>query len=101
MELAVDQHGHRVQALGVRANHHKAYSGTAGTTDSAVSRKTSVVMITCTTAAYVSSGLEPAATSADTYVAADVSYFFKIEPGHKVSAVQVSSSGMLHVTEQL
>jgi hypothetical protein len=52
-----------------------------------------------TTAAYVKVGNSPTATSSDVYMAADSAEYFTVRPGMKVSAIQVSSGGALHVTE--
>ena len=76
-----------------------SYTGTAGTISNAVSSP--VVRILCTSNAYVAIGTSPTATTSDVYVAAGVAEVIAVEPGHKVSAVQVSGSGSLHVTEAL
>lgn len=73
-----------------------AYTGTAGVISNAV--RAAIVRVTCTTAAYVAFGVSPTATASDMYVAADATEYFHIEPGHKVSAVQVSAGGTLYVT---
>jgi hypothetical protein len=76
-----------------------AYTGTAGTITNAVGAQTYKVRVVCTTAAYVLIGNSPTATSAAVYVPADTPEYFTITPGQKVSAIQVSSGGTLHVTE--
>jgi hypothetical protein len=52
-----------------------------------------------TATAYVKIGNSPTATSADMYMAADLPEYFTVSSGQKVSAVQVSAAGDLHVTE--
>jgi hypothetical protein len=75
------------------------YTASAGTITNAFSPSTKLVRVLTTSAAYVKVGNSPKATSADVYVPADTPQFFMASPGMKVSAVQVSSSGTLHVTE--
>jgi hypothetical protein len=81
------------------AHQSKAYTGTAGTIDNAVGSQTRHVRVVVTTAAFVAFGTAPTATAGDVYLAANVPETFTINPGEKVSAVQVSSGGTLHVTE--
>lgn len=76
-----------------------AYTGTAGTITSAVGTGTHKVRVLVTTAAYIQIAKDPTATTSHTYMAADSAEYFTISPGEKVSAVQVSSGGTLHVTE--
>lgn len=76
-----------------------AYTGTAGTISNAVGAQTRVVRVTTTTAAYIAHGASPTATANDHYLPADTPWEFNINPGDKVSAVQVSSGGTLFVTE--
>jgi hypothetical protein len=98
MELAVDQHGHRVQALRFGTTIHVAYTSTAGTT-AAVGRRTSLVMIRASTTCFLAYGTNPTATTSDTPIVADVNYFVLCNPGDKFSAIQESSGGTLYVTE--
>lgn len=76
-----------------------AYTGTAGTISNAVASQTYKVRVVVTTAAYIKIDNSPTATSSDVYMAADSPEYFTITPGMKVSAIQVSSGGTLHVTE--
>jgi hypothetical protein len=76
-----------------------SYSATAGTIANTVGTGTNAVRVIVTTAAYLKIGNNPTATTADIYMAANVPETFVITPGQKVSAVQVSSTGALHVTE--
>lgn len=77
----------------------KAYTGTAGTIDNAISDGIQKVRVVVTSAAYIKIGKSATATTFDVYMAADVPEYFTIKAGEKVSAVQVSAGGTLHVTE--
>lgn len=77
----------------------KAYTGTAGTIDNAITTGTQKVRVVVTTAAYVKIEKDPTATTADVYMPAESVEYFTISAGEKVSAVQVSAGGTLHVTE--
>lgn len=76
-----------------------AYTGTAGTITNAVGAQTYKVRVVVTTAAYVAIGNSPTATAASVYCPADTPEYFTITPGMKVSAIQLSAGGTLHVTE--
>ena len=89
--------GGRVQALSPVTHQKKAYTGTAGTIDNAVA--SSVIRVVCTSNAHIKIGASPTATTNDVYMAANVAEYFRCSPGDKVSAIQVSAGGDLHVTE--
>lgn len=74
-----------------------AYTGTAGTITNGVGAQIRAVRVVVTSAAYIS--FKGTATTSDIYIPADKPEVFAIEPGDKVSAIQVSSGGTLHVTE--
>jgi hypothetical protein len=76
-----------------------AYTGTAGTITNTVGSGIQKVRVVVTSAAYVKVDKNPTATSSDVYMPADVPEYFTVKQGEKVSAIQVSSSGTLHVTE--
>lgn len=76
-----------------------AYTGTAGTISTAVGSQTYKVRVLVTTDAYIKIDDSPTATSSDVYLPALEPEYFAITPGMKVSAIQVSSGGTLHVTE--
>lgn len=76
-----------------------AYTGTAGTITNAISDGVQKVRVIVTSAAYVKIGNAPTATSSDVYMPADAPEYFTIKAGQKVSAIQVSAGGTLHVTE--
>ena len=86
-----------VQALRMGDHQKVAYTGTHGAISTAVA--SSIVRVVCTSAAYIKFAASPAATTNDVYVAADQPEYFVITPGLKVSAIQVSAGGTLHVTE--
>ena len=77
----------------------KAYTGTAGTIDNVIGDGIQKVRVVCTSAAYVKVDNSPTATSSDVYMPADSVEYFTVTAGQKVSAIQVSSGGTLHVTE--
>ena len=76
-----------------------AYTGTAGTISNAVASGVYVIRVVVTTAAHIAIGTDPTATTSDVYMPADTPEYFVVSPGEKVSAIQVSSGGNLHVTE--
>lgn len=76
-----------------------AYTGTAGTITTAISDGVQKVRVVVTTAAYVKIGNSPTATSSDVYMPAEAAEYFTVKSGMKVSAIQVSAGGTLHVTE--
>lgn len=76
-----------------------AYTGTAGTITNGISTGIYKIRVVVTSAAYVKVGDDPTATSSDVYMAADAPEYFFCTPGQKVSAIQVSAGGTLHVTE--
>jgi hypothetical protein len=76
-----------------------AYTGTAGTITTAFSGGLKKARIVCTSAAYVKVGVAPTATTSDVYCPADAPEYVSVAPGEKVSAIQVSAGGTLHVTE--
>jgi hypothetical protein len=76
-----------------------AFTGTAGTIANAVANGTQKVRVLVTTDAYIKIGVSPTATTSDVYVTGLAPEYFTITSGEKVSAIQVSSGGSLHVTE--
>lgn len=86
--------------VGRLSTHQKvSYTGTAGTISNAVGSQTRKVRVVVTTDAYIVIGSSPTATANDPFLPASSVEYFSINPGEKVSAVQVSSGGVLHVTE--
>jgi hypothetical protein len=77
-----------------------AYTSVAGTIANAVSAGTNVVRVATNTAAYVKIGNSPTAAATNSiYMAAGDPEYFIVRPGEKVSAVRVTTSGTLSVTE--
>lgn len=76
-----------------------AYTGTAGTISNPVGSQTYVVLIVVTTDAYIQIAKSPTATSSDTLITANTPLMFRIRPGEKVSAIQLSSGGTMYVSE--
>ena len=76
-----------------------AYTGTAGTIANAFGTGTQKIRVVLTTAGYIKISSSPTATSSDVYMAADSPEYFTVNPGEKVSAIQLTSGGTLHVTE--
>ncbi len=76
-----------------------AYTGTAGTITTAFTTGVYKARVVVTSAAYILIGVAPTATTSHVYMAADSPEYFSVRPGEKVSAVQVSGGGTLHVTE--
>lgn len=91
----------RGQETSFRLSTHQsvAYTGTAGTITNPVGNETKTVRVICTSAAYIKIGKTPTATTSDVYMPADRPEVFRIGAGEKVSAIQVSGAGSLHVTE--
>lgn len=76
-----------------------SYNATAGTIATAIGSGIHRVRVYVTSAAYIKIGKDVTATTSDTPMAADAPEYFTIKQGEKVSAVQVSGAGTLHVTE--
>jgi len=76
-----------------------AYTGTAGTITNAIGNGVQKIRVVVTSTAYVKIGNSPTATSSDVYMPADTPEYFTVTQGMKVSAIQVSGAGTLHVTE--
>lgn len=77
----------------------KSYTGTAGTIDNAIGSGTTIIRVWLSTAGYIAIGASPTATTSDIPMPADTPEYFVVPPGSKVSAIQASSGGNLHVTE--
>jgi len=77
----------------------KAYTGTAGVIDNAISSGITVVRVWLSTAGYIAIGAAPTATTSDIPMPANVPEYFIVPPGSKVSAIQSASGGNLFVTE--
>lgn len=76
-----------------------AYTGTAGTIANPIGSGIQVIRVVATSAGYISIGTSPTATTSDIYMPANVPEYFYVPAGVKVSAIQASAGGNLHVTE--
>lgn len=81
------------------AHQSVAYTGTAGTITTASDAQTQVIRVVCTTAGFISIGADPTATTAGIYMPANIPEYFIVAGANKVSAIQLSAGGTLHVTE--
>ena len=75
------------------------YTGTAGTIALTIQPGTYKVRVCATSACYIAIGSNPTATTAGVYMPGDSPEYFTCHPGEKVSAIQLSAGGTLHVTE--
>jgi hypothetical protein len=75
------------------------YTTTAASPAAAVGNGVSRVRLLVTTDAYIKVGKGVTATTSDTYLPGLVPEYVIVNPGENVSAVQVSSAGVLNVTE--
>jgi hypothetical protein len=94
--LGVDRLGRPVQAFPPGPTQTVNYTGTAAATANPVG--STFVRIVCTTAAFVSFGTTPVATTADLYLPANLPEWFPIDPAYKVSIIQQSAGGSAYVT---
>jgi hypothetical protein len=76
-----------------------AYTGTAGTVANTITAGVQKVRVCATSACYIAIGVSPTATTAGIYMPADTVEYFTVAAGEKVSAIQSSAGGILHVTE--
>jgi hypothetical protein len=76
-----------------------AYTGTAGTVANTITAGVQKVRVCATSACYIAIGVSPTATTAGIYMPADTVEYFTVAAGEKVSAIQSSAGGTLHVTE--
>ena len=76
-----------------------AYTGTQGVIANPVGAGTRMVRVTLSTAGHVAIGVTPVASTSTAYMPANWPEYFTINPGEKVSALQVAAGGNLHVTE--
>jgi hypothetical protein len=93
----MSQTNNQVYRLGTHQS--VAYTAVAGTITNAVNDQTRVVRVVCTSDAHVRIGTNPTATTSDPLVPANTPEYFAIARGEKVSAVQATAGGTLHVTE--
>ena len=76
-----------------------AFTGTAGTT-TAISSGVNVIRVCATSAGYIKlSTAGTAATVSDIFMPAGIVEYFIVDPGTRVSAIQDTAGGNIHVTE--
>jgi len=95
-KLERDGFGNTAQVLTLGTHQSVAYTGTAGTISAEIG--TNVVRVIATTDCYIKIGASPTATSSDVFLLANAAEYFGCDPADKVSAIQVSSGGTIHVT---
>ena len=83
----------------IGAHQNVAYGAGAGTVANVIGPGVQKVRVCATSACYIAIGVNPTATVAGLYMPADSVEYFTIAPGEKVSAIQISTAGTLHVTE--
>jgi hypothetical protein len=76
-----------------------SYTGTAGTISSGISGSVQRIRVLVTTDAFIKIAGSPTATTSDVYLPGLQPEYFTVNPGEKVSAIQVASGGSLYVTE--
>jgi len=97
----VDSNGHVVPIFEDGVTQNVAYTDTAGVITNPVADGVRLVRVWCTTNAHIATGSAPTATTANKPITGLVAEYIPLEPGEKVSAVQVSANGSLYVTELL
>jgi hypothetical protein len=76
-----------------------AFTGTAGTT-TAIASGVNVIRVCATSAGYIKlSTAGTAATVSDIFMPAGIVEYFIVDPGTRVSAIQDTAGGNIHVTE--
>ena len=76
-----------------------AYTGTAGTVANVFTTGVQKVRVCASSACYIAIGVSPTATVNSIYLPANTVEYFTVGPGEKISAIQLSAGGDLHVTE--
>jgi hypothetical protein len=85
-------------AFAVVSNENVAYTGTAAAS-AAFASGINHIRIASTTAAYYKVAGTPVATSSDTYLPANVIEIIRVNPGQKISFIQVSAGGTASVSQ--
>jgi|SRR6188768_1795773 len=81
------------------AHQKVAFTGTAGTT-TAIASGVNVIRVCATSAGYIKlSTAGTAATVSDIFMPAGIVEYFIVDPGTRVSAIQDTAGGNIHVTE--
>lgn len=82
----------------VVSNENVDFTGTAGTS-AAFADGIHVIRISSSSACYYAIGAAPTATTSDTYLPADEVEYLIVNPGQKISFVQVSTGGKASVSQ--
>ena len=85
-------------AFAVVSNENVPYTGTAAAS-AAFASGINHIRIVATTAAYYKIAGTPVATSSDTYLPANVIEIIRVNPGQKISFIQVASGGTASVSQ--
>jgi hypothetical protein len=85
-------------AFAVVSNENVSYTGTAAAS-AAFASGINHIRIVATTAAYYKIAGTPVATSSDTYLPANVIEIIRVNPGQKISFIQVASGGTASVSQ--
>ncbi len=85
-------------AFAIVSNENVAYTGTAAAS-AAFADGIHHIRISATTAAYYKIAGTPVATTSDTYLPANVIEIIRVNPGQKISFIQVSTGGTASVSQ--
>lgn len=80
-------------------NQNVTVAGTSAATANALGADTRVVRLAATTACYIAIGTTPTATTSNPILPAGAVDYVIVEPSDKIAALQVSTGGVLSVTE--
>ncbi len=98
----VDQNGHVFPSFITGATQKKAYTASAAAIDDAISSECSLVLVWCSTDAFILVGASPTADADDRPIAAKVDTPIVVKGGtDKISAIRQTGDGTLYVTELL
>jgi hypothetical protein len=86
------------EIFAIVSNENVAYTGTAGQS-AAFASGIHAIRICSSTAAYYKIGGNPTATSSDTYLPADEIEYLIVNPGQKISFLQVSTGGTASISQ--
>ena len=83
-----------------RTTHTLAVTDASGATaTSAFGAQTQTIMVTATAGCFVAFDPDRPATTASTYIAAGVPYFFRVSPSAQASAITGTSTSSVYITE--
>ncbi len=96
-KLPRDSNNSPIPVLSPRLTEVVGFSGSAQ--NSAVFSSAKIVRLSCTEACYIEIGLGVTATVASSYFPQDSVEYVFVGGGHRVSAIQRTTAGNLHITE--